>query len=437
MILRGGTIVTTEGVRAADIEVQDGRIAAIAPDLHGHPDEIDARGLTIFPGLIDVHVHFNEPGRTEWEGAATGSSALAAGGGTLFFDMPLNSSPCTVDAAAFDAKRAALQNTSLTDFALWGGIVPGNRDRLDELAGRGVIGFKAFMADSGLPEFPRADDRTLYEGMCTAARLGLPVAVHAENNDLVSARGSSIRDYLASRPIVAEVEAIHRAAILAKEAGARLHIVHISSGRGVAAALEARASGVDISIETCAHYLYFTDENMERIGAVAKCAPPLRPTAERDALCVALLHGDVDIVGSDHSPAPLSMKQGDNFFAIWGGIAGVQSTLAVLLDRGCPPQRIAAMAAANPAARFNIARKGTIAIGNDADFTLVDLDSTYTVTTNSLFQRHGLSPYLGAQFRGVVRSTILRGETIFPKGTIAGAPRGRLVTPHATTRIHT
>jgi allantoinase len=437
MIVRGGSIVTTEGVLSSDIEVQEGRIAAIALDLPGDTDEIDARGLTVFPGLIDVHVHFNEPGRTDWEGAATGSSALAAGGGTLFFDMPLNSSPCTVDAAAFDAKRAALQTASYTDFALWGGIVPGNRDRLEELADRGVIGFKAFMADSGLPEFPRADDRTLYEGMCTAARLGLPVAVHAENNGLVSARGSSVSDYLASRPVIAEVEAIHRAAVLAKEAGAKLHIVHISSGRGVAEALAARASGADISIETCAHYLYFTDQDMERLGAVAKCAPPLRPSTERDALCAGLLRGDVDIVGSDHSPAPLSLKQGENFFAIWGGIAGVQSTLAVLLDRGCPPERIAAVATANPAARFNIARKGSIAVGNDADFTLVDLDSTYTVTRDNLFQLHGLSPYIGAQFRGVVRRTILRGETIFQDGRIAGAPRGRLVTPHATTRIHT
>jgi allantoinase len=437
MIVRGGSVVTTDGALSADLEVQDGRIAAIAPELPAQGDEIDARGLTVFPGLIDVHVHFNEPGRTEWEGGATGSSALAAGGGTLFFDMPLNSSPCTVDAAAFDAKRAALEKVSYTDFALWGGIVPGNRGHLEQLGARGVIGFKAFMADSGLPEFPRSDDRTLYEGMCTAARLGLPVAVHAENNNLVAARGSSIRDYLASRPVIAEVEAIRRAAVLAKEAGARLHIVHISSGRGVAEALEARASGADISIETCAHYLYFTDEDMQRIGAIAKCAPPLRPSAERDALRAALLHGDVDIVGSDHSPAPLSMKQGDNFFAIWGGIAGVQSTLAVLLDCGCRPERIAAVAAANPAARFHIARKGSLAVGNDADFTLVDLDSTYTVTKDSLFQRHGLSPYLGAEFRGVVRRTVLRGETIFRDGKIAGTPRGRLVTPHATTRTHT
>ncbi len=438
MIIRNGTLITPEGPVRADLAVEEGRIAAIAPELPGSGEEIEARGLAVFPGLIDVHVHFNEPGRAEWEGAATGSSALASGGGTLFFDMPLNSSPCTVDGPAFDQKRAALEGASYTDFALWGGIVPGNAGALEELAARGVIGFKAFMADSGLPEFPRSDDRTLFDGMRIAARLGLPVAVHAENNELVrAAGGSSMREYLDSRPVLAEVEAIRRAALLAREAGAKLHIVHISSGRGVAAALEARAAGCDISIETCPHYLYFTEEDMLRIGAAAKCAPPLRPAGEREALCAALLKGEIDIVGSDHSPAPPAMKQDANFFRVWGGIAGVESTLAVLLDRGCPPERIAALCGAHPAARFGIEGKGRLAVGNDADFALVDLESSYTLHAGALFQRHRLSPYAGARFRGVVRRTVLRGQTIFADGKIAGAPRGRMVrTTHATTRTH-
>src|ERR1039457_5081045 len=343
MIVRGGTLVTPDSLIQADLAVEDGRISAIGPDLPGAALEIDARGLTILPGLIDVHVHFNEPGRAEWEGAATGSRALAAGGGTVFFDMPLNSSPCTVSGAAFQVKRTILERVSITDFGIWGGIVPGNRDELAELAECGVVGFKAFMADSGLPEFPRADDLTLYEAMRQAARLGLLVAVHAENHDLVSRRGTGtgVRDYLASRPVMAEVEAIQRAALLAGEAGAKLHIVHVSSGRGVLAALEARARGVDLSIETCAHYLHFTEADMERLGAVANCAPPLRDAAERKWLSRAVLRGDIDMVTSDHSPAPLSMKQGGNFFGIWGGIAGVQSTLSVLLELA-PPERIAA-----------------------------------------------------------------------------------------------
>ncbi|HEY2014886.1 MAG TPA: allantoinase AllB, partial [Bryobacteraceae bacterium] len=404
LVIRGGDLVTSEGVARADLAIEGERISAIGPDLPGAAQEIDARGLTVFPGLIDVHVHFNEPGRTEWEGAASGSSALAAGGGTAFFDMPLNSSPCTVGGSEFSAKRDALARSSVTDFALWGGIVPGNRDSLAELADCGVIGFKAFMADSGLPEFPRSDDLTLFEGMREAARLGLPVAVHAENNDLVKPRGAGtgVRDYLDSRPVLAEVEAIQRASLLAGEAGAKLHIVHISSGRGVAAALEARARGVDVSIETCAHYLWFTGEDMERLGAVAKCAPPLRASKDRDALWEAVLRDEVDIVGSDHSPAPLAMKQDENFFRVWGGIAGVQSTLAVLLTRtGLSPGRVAALTAWNPTRRFGLAGKGSIAIGHDADLALVDLTSGYTVTRDSLFQRHGLSPYLGERFRGV------------------------------------
>ena len=409
-----------------DIAVEDGRIAAIGPGLAGLGEEIDARGLAVLPGLIDVHVHFNEPGRTDWEGAATGSRALAAGGGTVYFDMPLNSSPCTVDAVAFDAKCDALKRSSITDFALWGGIVPGNCAELAGMAERGAIGFKAFMADSGLPEFPRSDDRTLFQAMRVAAGLGLPVAVHAENNELVQRRGDgvNVRDYLDSRPVLAEVEAIKRAALLAREAGAKLHVVHISSARGVAAALEARALGTDISIETCAHYLYFTDADMERIGAVAKCAPPLRPAAERVSL------DDVDIVASDHSPAPFAMKQDMDFFKVWGGIAGVQSTLAVLLGM-TSLERVAELMAANPARRFGLARKGTLAVGYDADFVLVDPAAEYTVARESLFQRHGLSPYLGKKFRGVVRRTVLRGKTIFQDGRICkdSASHAALIRP--------
>jgi len=436
MVVRGGTVATPNGVIRADIAIEDGAITAIGPELSGNGEEIDARGLTVLPGLIDVHVHFNEPGRTEWEGAATGSRALAAGGGTVFFDMPLNSSPCTVDVAAFDGKRQALENTSVIDFGMWGGIVPTNRDSLEPLAERGVIGYKAFMADSGLPEFPRADDRTLLEGMQVAARLGLPVAVHAENNELVQrcGDGTSMRHYLDSRPVLAEVDAIQRAALIAGEAGAKLHIVHVSSGRGVAAALEARSRGVDISIETCPHYLYFTEDDMLRIGAALKCAPPLRAASERKWLTRAVLRGDVDIVASDHSPAPPEMKQDADFFRVWGGVAGVQSTLGVLLDIAAP-ERVAELTAVNPAKRFGLLNKGPIEPGFDADFALVDLEAEYSVTRESLFQRHGLSPYIGATFRGIVRRTILRGETVFADGKIVGPPRGRMI-KHAAAGIH-
>jgi allantoinase len=435
LVIRGGHVVTPAGVIRADIAIMDGSINEIGAELPGGREEINAKGLTVFPGLVDAHVHFNEPGRTEWEGAATGSSAFAAGGGTLYFDMPLNSTPCTIDSRAFDQKRVALERSSVTDFALWGGLVPGNTGELAGLVDRGVIGFKAFLCDSGLAEFPRSDEKTLFEGMRIAARFSLPVAVHAESETITSALTReaimngrlSIRDFLASRPVEAETEAIRIASSLALEAGAKLHIVHVSSGSGVAAALEARARGVDISIETCPHYLFFGDEDLERLGAVAKCTPPLRSAAEREHLWSHVLHGGIGIIGSDHSPSPPEMKTGDDFFRIWGGIAGIQATLATLLEaghhqRGLPLARIADLIATSPAKRFGIGGKGSIAVGYDADLALVNVSEPFIMSSETLRQRHPLSPYRGYRFRGKVSRTLLRGRTV------PDAP-GRLVRP--------
>ncbi|MBV9506392.1 MAG: allantoinase [Acidobacteriia bacterium] len=455
LVIRGGTLITPSGPRAADLAVEDGVIAAIAAELPGALTEIDARGLSVFPGLIDAHVHFNEPGRADWEGAATGSRALAAGGGTLFFDMPLNSSPCTVGPREFHEKYEALKQASVTDFAMWGGLVPGNRDVLSELAALGVVGFKAFMTDSGLDDFPRADDLTLYEGMREAARLGLPVAVHAESQELTLMLGRrtaangrhEIRDYLDSRPVLAELEAIERATLFAFETGAKLHIVHVSSGKGVVLAAEARSRGADVSIETCPHYLCFIEDDMLQLGAVAKCAPPLRSAATQESLWTALLDGMIDIVASDHSPAPPQMKESSDFFRVWGGIAGVQSTLAALLKeghhrRGVPLPEIARLTSGSPARRFSISRKGSIEIGMDADLTLADLDARFTLQAEDLHQKHRFSPYIGKQFRGVVRRTLVRGVTVFHDGAIIPA-HGRFVRPdltieatHATVRTH-
>lgn len=441
--IRGGTLVTPGGQLRADIAIEDGRISEVSTEVPGAREDIEATGLLVLPGVIDVHLHFNEPGRADWEGAATGSRALAAGGGTLFFDMPLNSTPCTVNAREFDRKRAALEASSITDFALWGGLVPGSVPEMAEMAARGVVGFKAFMCNSGLSEFPRADDVTLLDGMREAARLELPVAVHAESEELTRglaerltspfAAGATARAFLDSRPVIAELEAIQRACLLAKEAGARLHIVHVSSGRGVALAAEARSRGTDVSIETCPHYLYFTEADVERLGAVAKCAPPLRTAQDQRELWDEVGRGRVDIVASDHSPAPPSMKSGD-FIAAWGGIAGAQSTLAVLLDKGhheraLPLERITTLLATEPARRFRIRIKGTVAPGMDADLTLVDLHRHVTLTAGALHQRHPLTPYLGRSFRGLVRRTIRRGVTIFNDGRITATTGGALVRP--------
>lgn len=442
LLIRGGTIVAPEGTRRADIAIAGDKIIEIAADLPRHAStEIDAGGLHVFPGLIDAHVHFNEPGRTEWEGFSTGSSALAAGGGTCFFDMPLNSSPPTLDAASFHAKRRAAEAASHTDFALWGGVTPVNLDKLPELARCGVIGFKAFMADSGIEDFPRSDDETLEQGMISAARLGLPVAVHAEDQELTSrltaearaAERRGVRDFLASRPIAAELSAVDRAIHIAERTGCSLHVVHVSSPAACRRIALAKAN-TQVTCETCPHYLALTDADMQRIGAAAKCAPPLRSAEESGELLQHLLAGDFDLIGSDHSPAPESMKRSDDFFAVWGGIAGVQSTLSLLLslEPAIPLGQIAALTSANVAKRFRLPGKGQLVTGYDADLALVDLSSTYTLRREQLLDRHKLSPYIGRKLRGVVRRTILRGRTILLDGQIIqsdGRTRGRLVVP--------
>jgi allantoinase len=442
-LLRNGTLVTGAGLAQTDLALANGQIAAVGPALPGSArDEIDCAGLHLFPGVLDAHVHFNEPGRAEWEGFASGTRALAAGGATCYVEMPLNAHPPTTDAAAFDLKRAAAEASSLVDFALWGGIVPGNLDHLEELAERGVAGFKAFMSASGIDDFEASDDLTLFEGMARAARLGRIVAVHAENDAITRALAAraiaegrtAVRDYLASRPIVAELEAISRAILFAEETGCALHIVHVSTGRGVALVAEARARGVNVSCETCPHYLVLTDEDVERIGPLAKCAPPIRSQAEQDALWAALADGTLPMVASDHSPAPADMKTSPDFFKVWGGISGCQSLLQLLLTEGhdhhsLPLATIAAATSEYVALRFALPNKGQITPGYDADLALVDLNHTSVLQYTDLHYRHQHSPYVGRTLRGRVVRTLVRGTTVYHDGQFVSAPIGRLVTP--------
>jgi allantoinase len=442
LIIRNGTLVLDEGLLQADLAVAEGLVAALGPELAGAAREtIDATGLHVVPGLIDAHVHFNDPGRADWEGWATGSRALAAGGGTCCCEMPLNASPPTLDAASFALKLEAASAASVVDFALWGGLTPTNLGQLDELAACGVIALKAFMSSSGTDDFQAADDLTLYEGMRAAARLGLLVAVHAESETLtarLAARAraehrTGIRDYLASRPVLAELEAIARAIFFAEQSGCALHIVHISSGQGARLAIEARSRGVDVSWETCPHYLVLSEDDVEALGAVAKCAPPLRDRATQQELWEHLLRDRAAcLIASDHSPAPPDMKRSPDFFQVWGGIAGCQSTLPLLLDawarRGLDLPAVAALCAGNVARRFAIAGKGRIAPGYDADLALVELGAEQTLEAEDLLYRHRLSPYLGRRTRGRVARTILRGRTVFLDGKIATQPgQGRFV----------
>jgi allantoinase len=302
------------------------------------------------------------------------------------------------------------------------------------------------MCSSGIDDFGAVDDLTLYEGMCRAATLGLPVAVHAESEAITAglarraraAGRTAMRDFLASRPPVAELEAIARAITLAQESGCPLHVVHVSTGRGVALVAEARARGVDVSCETCPHYLVLTEEDAELLGAVAKCAPPLRPRRELEALWQAVADGTLPMVASDHSPAPWTLKEGADAFAAWGGVSGCQTLLAVLLSdghhaRGLELELIARATAGYVARRFRLRGKGRIAVGADADLVLLDLTASEQLSAEDLHYRHRHSPFVGRTLTARVRRTLVRGRTVFVDGRIVGPPAGRLLTPATET----
>jgi allantoinase len=425
---------------AWDVAVRDGVIVAIGPELAGGTREIDARGHLVMPGAIDPHVHLNDPGRAHWEGFGTGTRALAAGGVTCAIDMPLNALPPTLDAAAFDAKVDAARGRAVVDFALWGGLVPGPLARMDELAERGVVGFKAFMCPSGVDEFPAVDADALGRGMERSAALGLPVAVHAEDPSITEplaarsiAQGRrAMRDWRASRPVRAETAAVATALELAEQTGCALHIVHLSSADAVDLVVGARARGVDVTCETCPHYLVLDAGDADRIGAVAKSAPPLRSSAEREALWGRLMAGDLDMIASDHSPGPPEMKEGHDMFAVWGGISGAQTTVPLALThglrRGATTSRLVDLLCTNAAGRFGLPGKGRLAVGADADIAIVRLDDPWRLRAEDLEYHHRHSVFVGGLLHARVVRTILRGVTVFGEGATAAPPAGRLVT---------
>jgi allantoinase len=439
LIIRGGRVVTSTEVLVSDVAVKDGLITVVEPELILSADEvIDASGLHVFPGGIDSHVHFNDPGRTEWETIECGSAALAAGGYTTFIDMPLNNLPVTIDGAAFDLKLDAAARYSLVDFGFWGGLVPGNLDRLDELAERGVMGFKAFMCPSGIDEFPAADERTLKEGMKRIAELDSVLLVHAEDPAILEsharvATGTTWQDFVRSRPPEAELQAIFTAIGIAREAECRLHVVHVSTARGAELIAEAQARGADVTGETCPHYLLYVEEDLERLGGAGKCAPPVRTKEDRYQLWRALFEGRLPMVVSDHSPSTLDLKQGNDFFKIWGGIAGCQSTRQLLLAKGMDPSTVAALTAANVAERFDLTSKGQIAVGFDADLWLADLSHEDVVRREDLLYRNQFSAHEGQPIRGRTVRTIVRGRTVFADGKPRGKPAGRFIRPTASS----
>jgi allantoinase len=400
----------------------------------------------VFPGVVDAHAHVNEPGREEWEGWRAATRGAAAGGVTTLADMPLNSIPPTLDHSAIGKKAFSAGRSAIVDYALWGGLVGPDHAALRELRQLGgVVGVKAFMCPSGVDEFPHLDANALAPALGAAAAIDLLVAVHAEDEALVAKGTEQMRTFgrrdraawLESRPPAAERRAIERLADAARESGARVHVVHASSSAAVTAVLRARERGVRITVETCPHYLTFTAEDVERVGPVLKCAPPIRDASSRERLWQHVLAGEIDLIASDHSPCTTELKtRGDNdIWEAWGGVTGIQSLLPAMLTegvhrRGLRLPALARLLAAAPARLLGLwPRKGAIAPGSHADLALVDLEREWTFSQDQLQARSGLSPYVGRAFRGVVVRTLVRGVTVFHDGTFIEEKREQTRVP--------
>ncbi len=447
-VLRSTRVLTPAGLAPACVIVDGERISAVRAWDDPPPDAelADFGDAVLMPGLVDTHVHMNEPGRTEWEGFETATHAAAAGGVTTLVDMPLNCVPETIDVPALEAKRAAAKGKTWVDWAAWGGLVHGmargNADAIEPLARAGVAGFKCFLIHSGIDGFAWVDERDLRAALARLRGTGLPLLAHAELSGPVdgatkklNADGANWRrysTYLASRPDAAEVDAIALLIRLAEEFRTQIHIVHLSSAQALPLLNDARDRGVPITVETCAHYLWFAADEIPDGAAELKCAPPIRDAANRKFLWRALQLGEIDMVATDHSPCPPEMKHrgAGRFDQAWGGVTSLGLALPVvwtaMCQRGIGFDRIGDWMATAPARLAGLAgRKGTIAPGADADVVVFDPDAAWTVTPADLHFRHKLSPYLGAKLRGRVRETWLRGECIYRDSKFSGAARGK------------
>ena len=435
LVLRSRRAVLPDGERPASVAVRKGRITAVTgydapPEGHAYADLGDD---ALLPGLVDTHVHVNEPGRTDWEGFASATAAAAAGGVTTLVDMPLNSLPPTVDTGALRVKRAAAVGQCSVDVGFWGGAIPGNLRSLNGLHAAGAYGFKCFLADSGVPEFPPLSAAELAGVVAEIARLDSVLLVHAEEPGHLAPApdGPDYRAFLASRPDRAEVEAITRVIELAERTGARAHILHLSSAEAVGAIAAAKARGVRVTAETCPHFLVLTAEAVPPGATEYKSCPPIRAAANRDRLWAALGGGVIDCVVSDHSPATPDLKHTGSFATAWGGIASLQLGLPLVWTearaRGYTLSDVARWMSANPAALARLPRKGGIAVGNAADLVRFAPDTAFTVDPHRLAHRHPVSPYAGRRLVGVVRDTWLAGIRVGGTGNGDEARTGRLL----------
>ena len=433
-VLRSTRVVLPDGVRPARVVLRMGRIERVLDHGESGNGAYELRDLMVMPGLVDSHVHINEPGRADWEGFASASRAAIAGGITTLVDMPLNSIPATTTVRALDEKRAAAERVrGLADHYFWGGVVPGNVRELEPLARAGVRGFKCFLVPSGVPEFAHVDEAVLRAAMPVIARLDLPLLVHAEVPGPIERAMASLgalptptryADYARSRPPEAELEAIGMMIRLCREFGTRTHIVHLATAAAVPMIERARAEGLPLTCETCPHYLYFSDDRIPDGSVAHKCAPPIRDEANRVALWAALVNGTIDLVASDHSPAPPAIKDdgSGDLFRAWGGIASLQLGLSIMWTlaraRGVGPEQLVRWMSAAPAKLAGLdAMKGRIAPGYDADIVVFDPDAEWTVDPAALQHRHPITPYAGERLRGSVVGTFRGGRLACERGT--------------------
>lgn len=440
LIVTGSRVVTPGGERPAQIWIREGKIDAVTlpGPLPTDTPVVDAHDRVVLPGLVDAHVHINEPGRTEWEGFLSATQAAAAGGVTTLVDMPLNSIPATTTVAALEIKREAARGRLFVDCAFWGGVVPGNTGELAGLIAAGVAGFKAFLVPSGVEEFPHVNERELRLALPLLARSARPLLVHAELAGPVPVPASDPREYagyLASRPAAWENAAIRLLVGLCRDTGAAIHIVHLSSAEALAGLAEARRAGLPLTVETCPHYLYFAAEDVPAGRTEFKCSPPIRERANREGLWEGLAAGTIDMVVSDHSPCTPALKdpEGGDFLKAWGGIASLQLRLPVVWTearrRGVTLAQVAAWTCERPAALAGLGgRKGRIAAGCDADLVVFDPDAAFTVEAGTLRHRHPLTPYRGHRLTGRVEQTILRGALVYDRGVVPSTARGEALT---------
>lgn len=433
-IIKNGLVILPEGEERVDVGIKDGKIAEIGKDLGTEGNVIDATDLIVSPGMIDAHVHITEPGggyRDLWEGYNTGTRASAKGGVTSFMEMPLNQVPATVDSESFDKKVDAGNGKLSVDVYSYGGLVPFNLDGgIQELDDKGVVAYKAFVSTCGDRsidgDFMNVDDYSLYEGMKQIAKTGKVLTIHAENAAITDKLGEiaykngekSLAAYVDSRPVFTEVEPIQRIILFAKETGCRIHIAHLACAEGIDLVKQAQEEGVDITCETCTHYLYFHKEELDDIGPVVKCSPPIREKSRQPGMWERVMDGRVSMVVSDHSPCTPDLKDTDNAFEAWGGISGIQSNVDMFFDeavqkRNMPLKTFADLIATNVAKRFDLKDKGSIEVGKDADFVFIKPNSPHTLKVEDLEYRNKISPYLDREYGAQVAKTILRGEEIY------------------------